>query len=156
MAPPDNQPAIVQLVKDSANNFLASLSPDENALFEATKTAESLLQEVESANNEHKDASVSRKAGVALLPFIAGIEQYGQAIDVFANSNDLLCPIWGSIRIVLHVSKDTNATKTCRSCTKYDTLACERVREVLQQHYLHAGRHWRDSQKDSTKSAIVP
>ena len=108
MAPPANQPAIVHLVKDSAKNFLASLSTEENALFEATKTAESLLQEVESASNEHKDASASRKAGAALLPFIAGIEQYGQAIDVFANSNDLLCPIWGSIRIVLHVSDHTD------------------------------------------------
>lgn len=138
MAPPENQPAIVHLVRDSARNFLASLSPDESALFEATKTADSLLKEVESANNEHKDASVSRKAGAALLPFIAGIEQYGQAIDVFANSNDLLCPIWGSIRIILHVSKDTNATKVCRNCTEYDTLACERIWEVLQQHYHHA------------------
>jgi hypothetical protein len=104
MAPPANQPAIVHLVKDSAKNFLASLSPDEIVLFQATKTAESLLQEVETANIEHKDASSSRKAGTTLLPFIAGIEQYGQAIDVFANSNDLLCPIWGSIRIILHVS----------------------------------------------------
>jgi hypothetical protein len=107
MATVTNQPASVQFVQDSAKNFLASLSPDENALFQATNAAEALLQEIGTANSEHKDASVLRKASVALLPFIAGIEQYGQAMDVFANSNDLLCPIWGSIRIVLHVRNDS-------------------------------------------------
>jgi hypothetical protein len=105
MATDMNRPAIVQLVEDSAKSFVASLSTEENALYQATKAAGSLLQEIELANSEHKDVSVLRKASVALLPFIAGIEQYGQAMDVFANSNDLLCPIWGSIRIVIHVRK---------------------------------------------------
>lgn len=103
MATSPEQTAIVQLVKESSKEFVASLSVDEQELFHATKTAQAILQEVSAANGEHKDASVTRRVGAALQPFIAGVEQYGVAIDVFANSSDLLCPIWGSIRIVLHV-----------------------------------------------------
>ncbi|KAF2108794.1 ankyrin repeat-containing domain protein [Lophiotrema nucula] len=79
-----------------AKEFLHNLSADEQGLFRAATIAESLLKETESADADHKDASWSRKASASLLPFIAGIEQYGPAWDVFANSNDLLCPVLGS------------------------------------------------------------
>lgn len=106
-----DHPTFVQYVDDAAKTFLASLSPDESVLFQATKAAGSLLQEIEAVNNEHKNESASRKASVVLLPFLAGIEQYGMAMDVFANSNDLLCPIWGSIRIVLHVRAECGGNR---------------------------------------------
>jgi hypothetical protein len=131
MAIVPDQPAIVQLIENSAKNFVASLSPDENALFQSTKAAESLLQEVEIANNKHKDVSISRKAAVALLPFIAGIEQYGQALDVFANSNDLLCPIWGGIRVVLHVRNDFGTVCARRTYSEYTPLACESIQQIF-------------------------
>jgi hypothetical protein len=99
------QPGIVQLVEESAKGFIASLNSDEVALFVATNTAQRLLEEIETENSAHKDTSISRKISTALLPFIAGLEQYGNALDVFANGNDILCPLWGSIRIVLMVSK---------------------------------------------------
>ncbi|PVH91500.1 hypothetical protein DM02DRAFT_734153 [Periconia macrospinosa] len=100
------RPAIAELVKKSSSEFVASLTDEEQALFQATTAAQSLLQDVSAVNEEHKDGSAIRRAFAALQPFIAGVEQYGQALDVFANSNDLLCPIWGSIRIVLHISRE--------------------------------------------------
>jgi hypothetical protein len=135
MGPTTDQPAITQLgnysVNDSASTFLASLLPDEQILFQATKAVEALLHEVNTSNKEHRDASVSHKASTALLPFIAGIEQYRQAIDVFANSNDFLCPIWGSIRIVLHVRKDLVTVSDRGGLTEYAVLACDEVWQVF-------------------------
>ncbi|KAL8632574.1 hypothetical protein Q9189_001726 [Teloschistes chrysophthalmus] len=83
--------------------FFENLSPTEKELFKATTIAEQLLEEVKVAEKVHKDKSISRKVSQALKPFLAGINQYGAALDVISNcSNGILCPIWGSMRIVLH------------------------------------------------------
>jgi hypothetical protein len=47
--------------------------------------------------------AVSRKISSALKRFVAGVEIYGKALDVFANSSEFLCPVWGGVRIVLSV-----------------------------------------------------
>ena len=40
-----------------------------------------------------------------LQPFVAAIQQYGEAIDLYSSTYSLaLGPIWGSIRVLLHVS----------------------------------------------------
>ena len=95
---------IAHLGELCAKEFFDSLPCDERAIFQAADVAEALLREVESADPKHKDESVSRRASSAVSAFIAGINQYASALHVFANSNALLCPIWGSVRIVLHVS----------------------------------------------------
>ena len=86
-------------------SFFSTLSPKEKELFAATTVVENLLADVQTAESQHKAKSTSRKASVALKPFIAGIEQYSAAFDVIANaSSTILSPLWGSFRIVLHVS----------------------------------------------------
>jgi hypothetical protein len=66
---------------------------------------ENLLQDVAVAEKQHKSKSTSRKAATVLKPFIAGIEQYAGAFDIIANASSMvLCPLWGSFRVVLHVS----------------------------------------------------
>lgn len=86
-------------------SFFTTLSPKEKELFVATTVVENLLADVQTAESQHKAKSASRKASVALKPFIAGIEQYCSAFDVIANaSSTILSPLWGSFRIVLHVS----------------------------------------------------
>lgn len=86
-------------------SFFSTLSPKEKELFAATTVVENLLADVQTAESQHKAKSTSRKASVALKPFIAGIEQYCAAFDVIANaSSTILSPLWGSFRIVLHVS----------------------------------------------------
>ncbi|KAK3943389.1 ankyrin repeat-containing domain protein [Diplogelasinospora grovesii] len=91
---------------ECVRDFCAALSADEKQLFDASLLAKALLDEVNQADANHKQTSTTRKAAEALLPFIAGIEQYGKAVDVFANSNDILCPVWGSVRILLHLAKE--------------------------------------------------
>ncbi|KAL8831739.1 MAG: hypothetical protein Q9170_005169 [Blastenia crenularia] len=87
--------------------FFETLSPTEKELFKATTIAEQLLEEVKLAERIYKDKSISRKVSQALKPFLAGIDQYGNALDVISNaSSTVLCPIWGSIRIVLHLASE--------------------------------------------------
>lgn len=87
--------------------FFETLSPNEKELFKATRLAEQLLDEVELADRIHQDRSISRKVSQTMKPFLDGIDQYGKALDVLSNSGSLfLCPIWGSIRIVLHVATE--------------------------------------------------
>lgn len=38
--------------------------------------------------------------------FHDAVEDYSKAMDVFANSSAILCPLWGSVRILLHVSHE--------------------------------------------------
>ena len=84
--------------------FFETLSPNEKALFKATTIAELLLEEVKAAEKIHKDKSISRKVSQALKPLVQGVEQYGAALDVISNaSSQFLCPVWGSMRVILHV-----------------------------------------------------
>lgn len=87
-----------------STDFFESLSDDERALFQVTKVATELVSEVTEADRRHMDKSELRARAEKALPFIAGIEQYGKCMDVFANSSDVLSPIWGGIRVILHVS----------------------------------------------------
>ncbi|KAI4086273.1 MAG: hypothetical protein LQ344_007691 [Seirophora lacunosa] len=87
--------------------FFETLSPNEKELYKATRFAEQLLDEVKRADQIHKDKSISRRVSQALKPFLAGIDQYGKALDVISNASSMvLCPIWGSIRIVLHLAAE--------------------------------------------------
>lgn len=71
----------------------------------ATTLAEQVLKEAQLADEASKDRT-SRKFANKLKPFVAGIEQYGGALDVLSNTNSLiLCPLWGGIRVILHVSE---------------------------------------------------
>ena len=84
--------------------FFQNLSPDEKELFKATTLAEHILDEVRIADKAHKEKSYGRKVSQALKPFLAGINQYGQALDVISNaSSAVLSPLWGGVRIILHV-----------------------------------------------------
>ncbi|KAL8993605.1 MAG: hypothetical protein Q9169_006219 [Polycauliona sp. 2 TL-2023] len=87
--------------------FFETLSPNEKDLFKATTIADLLLEEVKTAEKIHKDKSISRKASQALKPLVRGIEQYGAALDVISNaSSQFLCPIWGSMRVILHLASE--------------------------------------------------
>ncbi|KAL9010697.1 MAG: hypothetical protein Q9173_004396 [Seirophora scorigena] len=87
--------------------FFETLSPNEKELYKATTFAEQLLDEVKRADQIYKDKSISRRVSQALKPFLAGIDQYGKALDVISNAISMvLCPIWGSIRIVLHLAAE--------------------------------------------------
>lgn len=87
--------------------FFKNLSPNEKELFKATIIAEQLLEEITIAEKAHKNKSISRKVSQALKPFLAGVSQYGQALDVVSNASSMvLCPFWGGVRVILHLATE--------------------------------------------------
>ena len=66
---------------------------------------EEILYDASAAEKRHGASSKSRALSRKLEPLVSAIDQYGQALDVYANACPLaLSPLWGSIRVVLHVS----------------------------------------------------
>ena len=65
---------------------------------------ESLLEDASAAEKSHGTKSTTRSVMETLQPFVAAIEQYGHAIDIYSSTYSLaLGPIWGSVKVLLHV-----------------------------------------------------
>lgn len=83
--------------------YMKDLNPEEQALF-ATATLDNLLASTDAAQKQHQDESKSRYIFHKLQPLVEAIDQYGRALDVYSNTYSLaMGPIWGSIRVLLHV-----------------------------------------------------
>ena len=83
--------------------YVEDLSEEEREIYKAPP--ESIFYDASAAEKTHRAHSASRRfATEKLKPLVGAIEEYGKAIDVYANAYALiLCPLWGSIRVVLHV-----------------------------------------------------
>jgi hypothetical protein len=83
--------------------FLEGLPEDQKTILENSSLEDLFYQAGAGAKGYEADSklwSMQRK----LAPFIDAVEDYSKAMDVFANSSTILCPLWGSVRILLHVS----------------------------------------------------
>lgn len=124
-------------IDNTVHEFFGSLTTEERDLFTATTLVENLLADVTSAEKQHKAKSTSRRASTALKPLISGIEQYAAAFDTIANASSMvLCPLWGSFRVVLHVSI------LIIPSTMHFTLtveACEGVRGIFRENRRYDG-----------------
>lgn len=57
------------------------------------------------AQKRHEEASTSMHLMDKLQPLVSAIDQYAEALDVCVNAYPIaLSPLWGSLRVVLHVS----------------------------------------------------
>jgi hypothetical protein len=90
--------------QDEARKFFDTLTADEKKLYSATTLSVQLLDDFKTFDEQHAKRK-GRRFAKQIEPFITAVEGYATAIDVLSNtSSDILCPIWGSIRVVLHVS----------------------------------------------------
>lgn len=65
---------------------------------------EAILYDASAAEKAHQTTSTTRGVVKKLQPFVQAVEQYGPALDVYSNIYPLaLAPLWGSVRVVLHV-----------------------------------------------------
>ena len=65
---------------------------------------ETILYDASAIEKTHKAKSTTRGAVRKLQPFVEAIEQYGSALDIYSSIYPLaIGPIWGSVRVVLHV-----------------------------------------------------
>ena len=83
--------------------FVKDLSEEEQRSF-FNASPRSLLDDAVTAEGSHAERSTTRSVMEKLQPFVAAVEQYGEAIDVYSSTYSLaLGPIWGSMKILLHV-----------------------------------------------------
>ena len=85
------------------DRLVEDLSEEERQVYRDA-SLETIFHDASAAEKLHKASSASRKYIERLQPLVQAIDQYGLAIDVYANTYSLvMSPLWGSVRIVLHV-----------------------------------------------------
>ena len=83
--------------------FLEDLDGPERKLF-AEASLENIFYSASAAQKTHQESSRSRYLASKLDSLLAGIDQYGKAMDVFSQASIFICPLWGALRIIIHVS----------------------------------------------------
>ena len=84
--------------------YLDGLEPDEKTLFREA-TLENLYY---STSNLERDDRKSKSRAIIqkLRPLVEKIEDYGKALDAYANiAPTYLAPIWGSIRVLMVIAR---------------------------------------------------
>ena len=85
------------------DRYAEDLTAEEKPMFNEA-SIEKLFYDASVAEKKHAASSKTRDLWNKLEPLVAAIEQYGEAIDIYSNAYPLaLCPLWGSVRVVLHV-----------------------------------------------------
>lgn len=86
------------------DRYIEDLTDDEKRRYDKA-SPESLLDDASAAQKKHEANSTGRNVMGKLQPLISAIEQYGSALDIYSNAYPLiLSPLWGSIRVLLHVN----------------------------------------------------
>ena len=84
--------------------FLENLDQSERAIF-ANASLENIFYSASVAQKAYETDSKCRRMAARLNVFLAGIDQWGKALDVYANASaTILSPLWGSLRVLIHVS----------------------------------------------------
>ena len=92
------------------NRYIQDLTHEEKQLY-MKATPETIFYDASAAQKSHEAGSTSRGLMYKLQPFVAAIEQYAQALDIYANAYPLaLSPLWGSIRVLLKVLHSSTAS----------------------------------------------
>jgi len=91
--------------ESARERFLEGLPEKSKQLFE-TASPENLFSSANAVHSRYVVGSRLRKVQEKLQPMIDCVEDYGKALDVLANTSSLLlCPLWGSLRVLIHVSR---------------------------------------------------
>ncbi|KAL9113656.1 MAG: hypothetical protein Q9187_007585 [Circinaria calcarea] len=86
--------------------YTEDLSGSEREIFD-NASLENVFYSASAMQNAHQAQSITRRLGTKLQPLVAAIDQYGKALDVYANVSSLvLVPLWGSLRVVLHLASE--------------------------------------------------
>ena len=86
------------------DRYVEDLSEEEQQRY-FKASPDTLLEDASTAEKSHGTTSTSRKVMEKFQPLVTAVEQYGEAVDVYSSTYSLaLGPIWGSIKVLLHVS----------------------------------------------------
>lgn len=119
-------PSVPDAWRKALDRFTEDLSEEEKRIY-FQASPETILYDASAAEKLHASQSTSRHIVSDLQPFIDAIMQYAPAMDVFSNTYGLaVCPIWGSVRIVLHVTRSSGNAEIMLIY-----LACTRKWQIL-------------------------
>ena len=83
--------------------FLEDRYESERSKF-ADATLENIFYGASAAQKAHEAVSRTRHLAAKLDVLLAGINEWGKALDVYTNAAAMiLAPLWGSLRVVIHV-----------------------------------------------------
>ncbi|KAL9118913.1 MAG: hypothetical protein Q9187_004535 [Circinaria calcarea] len=86
--------------------YTDDLTESEREIFD-NASLENVFYSASAMQKAHQAQSTTRRLGTKLQPLVAAIDQYGKALDVYANVSSLvLVPLWGSLRVVLHLASE--------------------------------------------------
>ena len=83
--------------------FIEDLEEPERLMF-AEASLENIFYGASAAQKVHQQDSRSLYLASKLDTLLAGINQYGKAMDVLSQASPFICPLWGALRVVIHVS----------------------------------------------------
>ena len=83
--------------------FIEDLEEPERLMF-AEASLENVFCSASAAQKAHQEGSRSLYLASKLDTLLAGIDQYGKAMDVLSQASPFICPLWGALRVLIHVS----------------------------------------------------
>ena len=83
--------------------FIEDLEEPERLMF-AEASLENIFYSASAAQKAHQEGSRSLYLACKLDTLLAGINQYGKAMDVLSQASPFICPLWGALRVIIHVS----------------------------------------------------
>lgn len=75
----------------------------------ADASLENIFYSASAARKTHEDGSRSRYLASKLSDLLAGIDQFGKALDVMSQASLVTSLLWGSLRVIIHVSSSAMA-----------------------------------------------
>lgn len=100
-------PFSMEAFQEAREAFRLGLQPADRELFDNCDNPETLLSEIRKLESLHRHSSNGRKAVDKITPFVRQVQKYGNALDVFSNTQPaILSPIWGGTRVILEVRQN--------------------------------------------------
>lgn len=89
------------------DRFIEGFDNEEAAIYQDA-SLETIFYDASAAEKRHGATSMTRRYVGKLQPLVDAIDQYGKALDVYANTYSLvMCPLWGSVRVVLYLAGES-------------------------------------------------
>lgn len=92
--------------RKARERFIEDLEEPERQMF-ADASLENVFYSASAAWRTHQEGSRSLYLASKLDSLLAGIDQYGKAMDVLSQASPFICPLWGALRVLIHVSDVT-------------------------------------------------
>ena len=96
--------------EQARERFIEDLEEPERLMF-AEASLENIFYSASAAQKAHQEGSRSRYLASKLDSLLAGIDQYGRAMDVLSQASLVPCLLWGTLRVIIHVSPLATASE---------------------------------------------